>query len=217
MMKSIRSILMQDKERYKIPKRVQDVIPIRKVWTDGIFMVGNRFSKTWKFTDINFLVASREDKEAMFLDYSDLLNGLDSGATTKITINNRKMQRSDFENSILMPMRGDGRDNLRQEYNKMLLEKALNGNGILQEKYITVTVSKRSIEEARSYFARMEAELIQRLAALGSRCTPLEAADKLKVLHDFYRSGEESSYVFNVREAARRGHDFKDFICPDYI
>ena len=217
MMKSIRSILMQDKERYKIPKRVQDVIPIRKVWTDGIFMVGNKFSKTWKFTDINYLVASREDKEAMFLDYSDLLNGLDSGATTKITINNRKMQRSDFENSILMPMRGDGRDDLRQEYNKMLLEKALNGNGILQEKYITVTVSKRSIEEARSYFARTEAELIQRLAALGSRCTPLEAADKLKVLHDFYRFGEESTYVFDVKEAAKRGHDFKDFICPDFI
>ena len=46
MMKSIRSILMQDKERYKIPKRVQDAIPIKKVWTDGIFMVGNKFSKT---------------------------------------------------------------------------------------------------------------------------------------------------------------------------
>ncbi len=217
MMKSIRSILMQDKERYKIPKRVQDVIPIKRVWTDGIFMVGSKFSKTWKFTDINYLVASREDKEAMFLDYSDLLNGLDSGATTKITINNRKMQRSDFENSILMPMQGDGRDDLRQEYNKMLLEKALNGNGILQEKYITVTVAKRSIEEARSYFARTEAELTSRFAALGSRCTSLDAADKLKVLHDFYRFGEESSYVFDVKEAAKRGHDFKDFICPDYI
>ena len=217
MMKSIRSILLQDKERYKIPKRVQDVIPIKKVWTDGIFMAGNKFSKTWKFTDINYLVASREDKEAMFLDYSDLLNGLDSGATTKITINNRKMQRSDFENSILMPMQGDGRDDLRQEYNKMLLEKALNGNGILQEKYITVTVAKRSIEEARRYFARTEAELIQRFATLGSRCTPLGAADKLKVLHDFYRFGEESAYVFDVKEAAKRGHDFKDFICPDYI
>lgn len=217
MMKSIRSILMQDKERYKIPKRVQDIIPIKRVWTDGIFMVGNKFSKTWKFTDINYLVASREDKEAMFLDYSDLLNGLDSGATTKITINNRKMQRSDFENSILMPMQGDGRDDLRQEYNKMLLEKALNGNGILQEKYITVTVAKRSIEEARSYFARTEAELTSRFAALGSRCTPMDAADKLKVLHDFYRFGEESTYVFDVREAAKRGHDFKDFICPDYV
>ena len=99
----------------------------------------------------------------------------------------------------------------------MLLEKALNGNGILQEKYITVTVAKRSIEEARSYFARTEAELTSRFAALGSRCTPMDAADKLKVLHDFYRFGEESTYVFDVREAAKRGHDFKDFICPDYV
>ena len=35
---------------------------------------------------INYAVASREDKEAMFLEYSELLNSLDSGATTKITI-----------------------------------------------------------------------------------------------------------------------------------
>ena len=34
-----------------------------------------------------YAVASREDKEAMFLEYSELLNSLDSGATTKITIN----------------------------------------------------------------------------------------------------------------------------------
>lgn len=36
-----------------------------------IFKVGkDKFSKTFKFTDINYAVASREDKEAMFLEYS---------------------------------------------------------------------------------------------------------------------------------------------------
>ena len=48
----------------------------------------DKYSKTYRFTDINYAVASREDKEAMFLEYSELLNSLDSGATTKITINN---------------------------------------------------------------------------------------------------------------------------------
>lgn len=43
-------------------------------------MTGNRFSKTYRFSDINYLVASREDKESMFLTYSELLNSLDSGA-----------------------------------------------------------------------------------------------------------------------------------------
>ena len=218
MMKSIRALLKQLKERYHVPRRVQDVIPINRIWTDGIFMVGHhQFTKTWRFTDINYLVASREDKERMFLSYSELLNSLDSGSSVKITINNRRMWRSDFENSILMRLLGDSRDYYREEYNKVLLNKALDANGIFQEKYITVTAIKRNIEEARTYFARTEAELSSHFAALGSKCTALDAPDKLKVLHDFYRSGEESSYVFNVREAARRGHDFKDFICPDYI
>ena len=102
MMKSISNILKTDKERYKVPTKVQDVIPIKRIWTDGIFLVGNKYAKSWKFTDINYLVASREDKESMFLTYSELLNGLDSGACTKITINNHHMKRSDFEDSVLM-------------------------------------------------------------------------------------------------------------------
>ena len=59
------------------------------MWEDGIFKVGNRYTKTFRFDDINYAVASREDKEAMFLEYSELLNSLDSGVTTKITINKR--------------------------------------------------------------------------------------------------------------------------------
>ena len=92
MIKSIKSILSTDKEKYKVPKKVQDVIPIKRIWPDGIFLVGNKFVKSWKFTDINYLVASREDKETMLLTYSELLNSLDSGATTKITINNHRMK-----------------------------------------------------------------------------------------------------------------------------
>ena len=59
-------------------------------------MTGGKFAKTYKFTDINYLVASREDKESMFLTYSELLNSLDSGATTKITINNRRLNKANF-------------------------------------------------------------------------------------------------------------------------
>ena len=215
MMKSIKSILRSDKERYRVPRKVQDVIPIRRIWPDGIFQVGSKFTKTWKFTDINYLVASREDKETMFLSYSELLNGLDSGATTKLTIYNHHMRRSDFEKSILMQLRGDGLDEYREEYNRMLLEKAIGANGIVQEKFVTITVAKKSVEEARSYFARTEVDLVAHFGALGAKCTALSAAERLRVLHDFYRAGEESSFVFDIKNAARLGHDFRDYICPD--
>ena len=217
MMKSISNILKTDKERYKVPKKVQDVIPIKRIWTDGIFLVGNKYAKSWKFTDINYLVASREDKESMFLTYSELLNGLDSGACTKITINNHHMKRSDFEDSVLMKPQPDGLNMYRDEYNEVILNKAMDANGIMQEKYVTITVGKRNIEEARAYFARMEVDLVAHFSALGAKCSPMDANERLRALHDFYRAGEENAYAFDIRSAAKLGHDFKDYICPDSV
>ncbi len=217
MIKTLKNLFKQDKERYTVPRKVQDVIPIRRIWKDGIFMTGGKFAKTYKFTDINYLVASREDKESMFLTYSELLNSLDSGATTKITINNRRLNKANFEQSILMPLRGDFRDEYRKEYNQMLLDKATGANGIVQEKYLTISVVKKDIEEARAYFARVGADLISHFSALGSKCTELDAEEKLRVLHDFYRQGEEAAFHFDPQDMMKKGHDFRDYICPDSI
>ena len=217
MIKTLKNLFKQDKERYAVPRKVQDVIPVRRIWKDGIFMVGNKFAKTYKFTDINYLVASREDKETMFLSYSELLNSLDSGATTKITINNRRLNKANFEQSILMPMRGDFRDEYRKEYNQMLLDKATGANGITQEKYLTISVIKKDIEEARAYFSRVGADLVSHFAALGSKCTEMDAEERLRVLHDFYRQGEEAFFHFDPQDLMKKGHDFRDYICPDSI
>ena len=215
MIKTLKTMSKQDKERYTVPRKVQDVIPVRRIWPDGIFLTGNKFSKTYRFSDINYLVASREDKESMFLIYSELLNSLDSGAVTKITINNRRMNKANFEQSILMPMQEDFRDEYRREYNQMLLDKATGANGITQEKYITISVVKKDIEEARAYFSRVGADLISHFAALGSKCVELDASERLRILHDFYRQGEEAEFSFDLAAKAKHGHDFKDYICPD--
>ena len=150
MLRTLKNLFKQDREKFVVPKSVQNVIPIKTIWDDGIFLVGrNKYAKTFKFEDINYAVASREDKEAMFLEYSELLNSLDSGATTKITINNRRLNKADFEQTILIPMADDGLDKYRKEYNKMLLDKATGANSIVQDKYVTVSVCKKNIEEAR--------------------------------------------------------------------
>ena len=217
MLKTLSNLRKQDKEKYKAPRRVQDVIPIRRIWEDGIFQVGSQFSNTWKFSDINYQVASLEDKKVMFLDYSELLNSLDAGSIAKITVNNRTLNRANFEQSVLMPMRGDARDKYRKEYNGVILGKATAGNGIVQEKYLTITVPKKNIEEARAYFTRVGAGLAAHFAALGSKCAELDATERLRILHDFYRQGEEVDFHFDARDMMRKGHDFRDYICPDYI
>lgn len=81
MIKTLSKARKQERVKFRIPRSVQDCIPIRRTWADGIFQVGHQFSKTWSFTDINYSIAGKEDKTAMFLDYCDLLNALDSGAS----------------------------------------------------------------------------------------------------------------------------------------
>ena len=215
MMKSLKNMLKQDKEKYTVPKSVHDYIPITAIWEDGIFKVGNKFAKTFRFTDINYLVAGKEDKETMFLCYSELLNSLDSGATTKLTINNRRINKMNFEKEILIPKTGDELDCYREEYNNILLDKASNANGIIQEKYLTVSVVKKDIEEARTYFTRIASDLRTHFSALGSKCEELDATEKLRLLHDFYRAGEEASFRFDLEDMMKKGHDFKDYFCPD--
>jgi hypothetical protein len=215
MIKTLQNIFRQDRERFVIPKGVQDVIPIRAIWPDGIFHVGNKFSKSYRFDDINYAVASKEDKEALFLSYAELLNSLDSGATTKITIRNRRLNRVDFEKSILLPMKGDRMDEYRKEYNRMLLDKATGASGIVQDKYITVSASKKDIFDARAYFSRTGTDLAAHFGHLGSRCIELDAIDRLRLLHGFFRTGEEEHFRFDFSETMQKGHSFKDFICPD--
>ena len=90
-------------EEDRIPVSVDDVIPIRESCDDGMCLVGkNLWSKTYRFSDINYATASKEIKEDLFMAYSEILNSLDSGADTKITINNRRLIKSRFEKTNML-------------------------------------------------------------------------------------------------------------------
>ena len=109
----------------------------------------------------------------------------------------------------------DNLDEYRTEYNKMLGDKALGANSIIQEKFLTISVNKKSLEEAKTYFARINADLNNHFNQLGSRCIELNATDRLRLAHDFYRIGEENIFNWDMLDNMRKGHSFKDYICPD--
>ena len=45
-MKTLKMLFKQDKEVFVVPKCVQVIIPVYKIWQDGVFQVGkNKFSK----------------------------------------------------------------------------------------------------------------------------------------------------------------------------
>lgn len=213
MIKSFSKLKKQNKEEFRIPKTTQDMIPIDTVYKDGIFKIGNRYTKSYRFLDINYAIASKEEKTGLFLDYGDLLNSFDSSVMVKITVNNHKIDLHKFKEDILIPFKEDGLDEYRKEYNEMLLDKLKESDDIVQEKYLTLTVFKNNVEEARSYFSRIGTELSSHFAKLGSGCIELNLEERLKILHDFYRS-DESEFNFDMKDNMRKGHSFKDLICP---
>ena len=195
MVKTLDRSQKQERVRFSVPRSVQEAIPIRRIWPDGIFQVGNQFSKSFSFTDINYAIAGKDDKTAMFLDYSELLNALDSDASAKVTINNRRINKAEFERSVLLPMQQDDLDGYRKEFNEMLLSTITGtNNSIVRERYLIVSAVKKNIDEARTYFACVGTDLITHLAALSSVAAGLDAQSHLQIFRDFFKGGEPAAF-----------------------
>ena len=205
----------QEIEKDKIPTSVDDTIPIERIFEDGVFLVGkNLWAKTYRFTDINYEVASKADKEKMFLAYCEILNMFEPEATTKITINNRHIPHSEFEAKNMIPLMGDELDCYRHEYN-MILDKNLNlTSAVKQDKYITVSIHKSSIEEARSFFTRVGEAFKSAFAKLGSELYELDEQEKIRIFFDFFHIGDEDDFHYDRMLYKRRKHTFKLALAP---
>ncbi len=215
MAKGLKALFTGEREKLTIPRSVQQSIPIRTMFKDGIWQVGNRFSRTWRFSDINYSAASHDDQVRMFMDYCGLLNSLSPDSVTKITINNRKLNPVEFRETMMMKLRGDDLDSYREEYNDLLTQQAQLTSGIVGDRYITTSTIKKTVDEARAYFTRAGNDLTANFGKLSSKIADLGNVGRLRILHDFFRAGQEQHFRFNLSETMKKGHSFKDFICPD--
>ncbi|MGI6579099.1 MAG: VirB4-like conjugal transfer ATPase, CD1110 family [Saccharofermentanales bacterium] len=214
MLDSLKSMKQISKNYLKIPKRVQEILPFELIYEDGIMQIGNLYSKTFAFQDINYAVASNEEKEKIFVSYSDLLNSIDSSAFTQITINNENINISDFEEEVLLSNKNDQLNMFREEYNKMLKSKTIESNNLQQEKYITLSAEKKSYEEAKVYFQRLHSTMSEYLEEMGSSLLPFNAEKRLRIVHDFFRPDDLEFYQMDLKKFAARGHNIKDYLLP---
>lgn len=215
LIRSLAAANKSERDKFTIPRSVQQSIPIRRIHSDGIWQVGNKHSRTWRFSDINYAAASEDERHHIFLAYGGVLNSLPTDAAAKITIINHRLNPVDFQRKILMKERGDGLNHYRQETNRILTQQAAKSHNLVQEKYITLSIAQRNIEETRAYFRRVDANLSKSFGRLDSGAWSLSNHDRLRILHDFFRPGEEQYFTFDQTATIRCGMDFKDLICPD--
>ncbi len=215
MIKTIAAANRSEKAAFKIPRSVQDTIPIQRIYGDGIFQVGKKFSKSWQFTDVNYASASEDVQETIFRLYCGVLNSLPTDASAKITIINRKLDMESFKRTMLMGTKGDELDVYRRESDRILMEKSAASNDLIQEKYVTLSIPTRKLDESRGYFRRVEGNLEKSFGRLDSSIRAVNYHERLRILHDFFRPGEEQEFTFDMVDAIRKGLDFKDVICPN--
>ena len=209
-MKYFQKIMRRDKERFTVPRSVQQTIPIQRIWQDGLFYSGSRYSQAWRFSDINYLLSGRTEKEQKFHIYSALLNAQKSGCYTQVTICNHSLDRNQFAASVLLPEREDGRGRYRDEYNQFLLEQAIGEDTIVQERYVTISDRFKTPEDARMGLGRAGADL------MGAFFTPgfLMITDAMiNRVSDNWRSGKRTHLItdeFHVMLGSQHGAEFFD-------
>ena len=209
---------------YKAPKSIQQTIEIMKVAENGIFEVArNRFSKCYRFQDINYTTTNETEQIDIFERYCKFLNSLD--VNFKITINNKNKDMEQVRDYVFLQRQDDGYDGFRRIYNDIMEQKIHEGRqGIEQERYLTITIERKNFEEAKAQFATIEASVHKAFGELGAEIVPLSGNERIKVLYDYYHLGDENSFDFDIREARKVGADFRNDLCngmiqfyPDYF
>lgn len=144
---------------YKTPKSIQETIEIMAVAENGIFEVSkNKYSKCYRFQDINYTTATEDEQIDIFERYCKFLNSLD--CNYKITINNKNKNMDELRDKVLIAEKNDGFNNYRRIYNDIIEEKIIEGRqGIEQERYLTITIERKNFEEAKAQFATLEATI----------------------------------------------------------
>lgn len=168
----------------KIPKMMGDIIPVSRIYKDGIFEHKHGiYSICLKFNDINYFIASAEEKQKVFCNYEDLLNSLDTSTSTKITIINKKVDLEYIEDNVVLQLKKDALDPYREDYNRMIVNKTKENNYI-QDKYITITVCKNNLNDARTTLNRIEIELNSHFYTIGSKCYRLNLEERMNLMND---------------------------------
>jgi len=200
----------------KQPRTTQGTIPYERMWPDGTCRVTEKYyTKTIQFQDINYQLAQNDDKTSIFEGWCDFLNYFDSSIHLQFSFLNLTAGAESFEQSIIIPDRDDGFDDIRKEYAEMLQNQLAKGNnGLTKTKYITFGIDADNIKEAKPRLERIEIDLMNNFKRLGVAATPLNGKERLKLMYDMFHMDNQSPFRFNWDWLAPTGLSTKDFIAP---
>lgn len=185
---------------------------------NGVCYLGdNLYSASMKFTDVNYQTAREEDQMSIFDKYMTLLNSLGSESGIQLVIHNRLIDKEEFKDSIFMEKRADDLDYLREEHNRMMEQKTVEGNNeIVTEKMIVYTTKNDNYDDAIKEIRLANDEFYDKFKEFGCECSFLDGQKRLEEIYSilnpskklFFNYGQINK-SFNTKDAvAPEGFDF---------
>lgn len=197
------------------PQKASDCIDFVAMYENGICEIEpGVFSATMKFSDVNYQIAMREEQANIFTRWCELLNYTDPEMHLLINLITQHMDQEQFEKDMYFKLEGDDVDRYRKEMNHVIAAKALQGqNGLIREKFVTVTVKADTYESAVQQLARRTADLRSSFKGLHSDTVTLSGKQRLALLHSILRPGESFEFEYDWLLAEDKLMA-KDFISP---
>lgn len=194
----------------------QKTIAYKEMSRDGICRVKDKcYSKTIRFSDINYQLTQNEDKNAIFENWCDFLNYFDSSIHFQLSFINHKSSMKEFEKVVRIRPANDDFDEIRMEYAQMLKRQLAKGNnGLVKSKYITFSIEADSIREAKPKLERIESDILNNFKILGVPAVSLNGTERLKILYETFNPEETSDFRFDYDSMLRTGLTTKDYVAP---
>lgn len=195
----------QKKERAKRqrkeapPASSQKSLAYRRMIEDGICEVSEGlYSKTFRFSDINYQIVEQEEQVNIFSRYCEMLNSCDSETSLQLNIINRKKDKQEFQREMSYELQEDQLDVYRQEMNQMLLEKVSEGNSsLIKEKYLTFTQKGKDLEQVKPSLYRLQNELMGHFEGMGCETKELKGLDRLTVANQTLRPEHKLHFEYS--------------------
>ena len=199
----------------KVPRSVQQSIPIDQIYEDGTWRCGNVYSQMWSMPDINFTMSDEDNKAKILNLLGKVYMGVPSDCWLKICIVSQRMDEKSFRENVLLHRNLDGLDKWRVERNRRIRQCVQDAGNVVQHKYLILSTNKQNVTDARSRLRQVQGNLLAELSNLGCTIKPMTNNERLEVLHNFFRRGEEGRFQFSFDDYGKLGNDFRNTIAPD--
>ena len=195
-------------EKTPSPQTAAETIPYLCVYAENgiIENVEGEFSKSYKLPSVNFKSGSEDKQWGICEEWGQFLGAFDNDTTIEISLINKTIDMSKFQEEVFLKMKPDGLNEYREEYNQMLAQKMTSAKNNLETlKILTVSVKAETVADAIDKFANIEHIITEKITSITTiDAEPMDTIERLELLNYIYNQ-DSSTPLYQKRKLTIKG------------